>query len=82
MMILITILLFILLSGFFIIFLGTKNDKQNNCFKSIIFIINILLQIIFNYLIGPIIIICLISFNCNNGFNSLIGNECLTKGNK
>ena len=81
MMIIITILLFILLFGFIFIFLGMKNDNKNNCFKSIIFIINILLQIILYYLIGPIIIICLISFNCNNGFNSLIGTVCLNKGN-
>ena len=41
--IIITILSFILLSGFFIIFLGIKNDKKNNSFKSIIIIINILI---------------------------------------
>ena len=80
MIIIITLLLFILLSGFIFIFLGMKNDKQSYYFKSIVFIINILLQIILNYLIGPIIIICLISFNCNNGFNSLIGTTCLSKG--
>ena len=81
MIIIITILLFILLSGFIIIFLGMKNDKQSYYFKTLIFIINILLQIILNYLIGPIIIICLISFNCDNGFNGLIGSACLSKGN-
>ena len=80
MIIIITLLLFILLSGFIFIFLGMKNDKQSYYFKSIVFIINILLQIILNYLLGSIIVICLISFNCNNGFNSLIGTTCLSKG--
>ena len=78
MMIIISILSFALLSGFFIIFLGMKNDKN---FKSIIVIINIIIRIIFNYLMGPIIIICLIPFNCSLEFNSLINNVCLTKGN-
>ena len=79
-MILITILLFILLCGFFIIFTKMNDDRQSYFFKIITIITNILLQIVFNYLIGPIVIICLISYNCKDGRNNRINSECLTIG--
>ena len=81
-MIIFTILLFILIIGFFIIISKMNNDKQSYSIKYVSFLLNILLQIIINYLIGPIIIISLISFRCNDGYNKRLGVECLTKGNK
>ena len=79
-MIVITILLIFLFSGFFIIIAKMNNDKLSNFVKKVVLLVNFFLQIILHYLIGPIIVICLFSFKCSNGYNNIIASECLTKG--
>ena len=71
-----SILLLILLVGFFIVALNINNDKKNKFIKLIITIINIILQIILNYLIGPIIGLCLKSFYCKFGKNDVMETMC------
>ena len=79
-MIIITIFLVLLLTCFFIIIRNMNNDKKPYIFNSVTILLNIFLQIILNYLIGPIIIICLISFICKDGINTRINSVCLTHG--
>ena len=79
--ILISILLLILLFGFFIVILNMNKDKKNKFVKLTISIINILLQIILQYLIGPIIAICLISFYCKSGKNEAMETICENERN-
>ena len=79
-MIVITIFLFLVLSCFFIIISYMNNDKKPYFFNSVAILLNIFLQIILNYLIGPIIILCLTSFICKNGINDRFNSVCLTQG--
>ena len=78
--IIITILLIILLFCFFVIFFNMNNDKQSNFFRILTFLVNIFLEIILIYLVGPIFIINMIPFQCKNGNNPILNSECLTKG--
>ena len=80
-MILFTILLVALIIGFLIIISQMNNNKQSYSNKIISMLLNIFLQILLNYLLGPIIITSLISFQCQDGYNKRLGIECLTKGN-
>ena len=77
----ISMLLLILLVGFFIVILNMNKDKKNKFVKLIISIINILLQIIMNYLIGPIIGACLKSFYCKSGKNEFMEFICENERN-
>ena len=79
-MIIITILLIILIFSFSAIFFNMNNDKQSYFFKIVTVFVNIALQIILYYLVGPILMICLIPFKCKSGFNNILNTECLTKG--
>ena len=77
----ISMLLLILLVGFFIVVLNMNKDKKNKFVKLIISIINILLQIIMNYLIGPIIGACLKSLYCKSGKNEFMEFICENERN-
>ena len=77
----ISILLLVLLVGFFIVALNMNKDKKSKNVKLIISIINLLLQIILNYLIGPIIAFCLVSFYCYSGKNDVMEAICINERN-
>ena len=71
-----TILMVILIFCLVIIFILMKLDKANNFLSSLIVIFNFLLQIILNYLIGPIIAICLAATNCLGGTHKFLADTC------
>ena len=75
-MIIITIFMIVLI----ICIIGSNiliNKQKENLFLSItIMIINISMQIILNYLIGPIICICLMAITCQKGINPIMEVRC------